>query len=25
VKLTGVLDPQTNIIAVHSMEPLKTQ
>ena len=25
VKLTGVLDPQTNIIAVHSMEPLKAQ
>jgi len=25
VKLTGVLDPQTNVIAVQSMEPLKTQ
>lgn len=25
VKLTGVLDPQTNIIAVHTMEPLKAQ
>lgn len=25
VKLTGVLDPQTNVIAVQSMQPLKTQ
>lgn len=25
VKLTGILDPQTNIIAVHAMEPLKSQ
>jgi len=25
VKLTGILDPQTNIIAVHTMEPLKSQ
>ena len=25
VKLTGILDPQTNIIAVHAMESLKSQ
>lgn len=25
VKVTGVLDPETNIIAVHTMEPMKDQ
>jgi len=25
VKLTGILDAQTNVIAVHTMEPLKAQ
>jgi len=25
VKLTGILDPQTNVIAVQSMEPIKAQ
>jgi len=25
VKVTGVLDPQTNIIAIHTMEPMKDQ
>jgi len=23
VKLTGILDPQTNVIAVHTMNPIK--
>jgi len=25
VKVTGILDPQTNIIAVHTMDPIKAQ